>query len=118
MNSNVTGTRWINYKPDKNGYTKPAEIIGINDKDTDHFLMEDKVYTPILKTISTGSVLVNFITETFPVNFFGDSDGNDLIYLSSITMTKAPQVIKSCKFDYETSGRYFFLKNVTLHDQK
>ena len=95
MNSNVTGTRWINYKPDKNGYTKPAEIIGINDKDTDHFLMEDKVYTPILKTISTGSVLVNFITETFPVNFFGDSDGNDLIYLSSITMTKAPQVIKS-----------------------
>ena len=32
MNSNVTGTRWINYKPDKNGYTKPAEIIGINDK--------------------------------------------------------------------------------------
>lgn len=32
-------------------------------------------------------------------------------------MTKEPEVIKSCKFDYQISGRYFFLKNVTLYDQ-
>lgn len=31
--------------------------------------MEDKVYAPILKTINTDDVKINFITETFPVNF-------------------------------------------------
>lgn len=117
INSYVSGIRWIHYKPDSKGYTKPSESSSVNDINTDHFLMEDKVYAPILKTINTDDVKINFITETFPVNFFGDSDGNDLIYLSSITMTKEPEVIKSCKFDYQISGRYFFLKNVTLYDQ-
>lgn len=113
----MSGIRWIHYKPDSKGYTKPSESSSVNDINTDHFLMEDKVYAPILKTINTDDVKINFITETFPVNIFGDSDGNDLIYLSSITMTKEPEVIKSCKFDYQISGRYFFLKNVTLYDQ-
>lgn len=117
IKSYLTGFDWIYYKPDHNGYTKPAESRSINDGDSDHFLMEDKVYTPILKTINAGDIKINFVTETFPVNFFGDSDGDDLIYLSGITMTKEPYIIKSCKFDYQTSGRYFFLKKVILHDQ-
>lgn len=117
VKSYMNGTQWIYYRPDKNGYTKPPESRAIGDRDTDHFLMEDKVYTPIIETISAGDVKINFATETFPVNFFGDSDGNDLIYLSGITMTENANTIKSCKFDYQTSGRYFFLKKATLHDQ-
>lgn len=117
VKSHSSGVQWISYKPDNKGYTKPTESWSINDGETDHFLMEDKVYTPILKTISTGDVEINFITETFPVNFFGDSDENDLIYLSGITMTEYPYTIKSCKFDYQTSGRYFFLKKATLYDR-
>lgn len=117
MNSYVTGIQWTYYKPDKNGYTKPTESRSINDKDTDHFLMEDKVYVPILKTISVEDIKIDFTTETFPVNFFGDSDGNDLIYLSGITMKQDLNILKSCKFDYQTSGRYFFLKKARLYDQ-
>ncbi len=79
--------------------------------------MEDKVYVPILKTISVEDIKIDFTTETFPVNFFGDSDGNDLIYLSGITMKQDLNILKSCKFDYQTSGRYFFLKKARLYDQ-
>lgn len=117
IRSYVSGTSWKNYIPDKDGYTRPTEIRSINDEDTDHFLLEDKVYVPILKTIHAEGVKVDFITETFPINFFGDSDENDLICLSSIKMTKEPHIIKSCKFDYQISGRYFFMKKATLYDR-
>lgn len=111
------GDKRTQYNRPINGQTKPDEIKYFDDGQSEHFLLEDKVYTPILKKISTDDIAIQFTVETFPTNFYGETTGNDLLYLSNVQMTEKSQVIKSCKFDYQTKGKYFFLKKVTLDDQ-
>lgn len=117
IRSYSSGVQWTHYKPDNTGYTKPSESSSINDGDTDHFVLEDKIYTPVLQRIGIDDTEIKFTVGTFPVNFFGEPDGNDLLYLSGITMTTKSGLVKSCAFNYDIKGRYFFLKKATIHDQ-
>lgn len=80
-------------------------------------MLEDKIYTPVLQRIGIDDTEIKFTVGTFPVNFFGEPDGNDLLYLSGITMTTKSGLVKSCAFNYDIKGRYFFLKKATIHDQ-
>lgn len=110
------GHKYTEYRIKVNGTTKPADLKNFNDGKSKHFLLEDKVYTPILKTINVDDISIQFTVETFPTNFYGETTGNDLLYLSNIKMSKGARTIKSCKFDYLTKGKFFFLKKVTLDD--
>lgn len=91
--------------------------ISVGNLENEHFLMTDNLHTPVLKTIRINDIKINFEVGIYPVNFWGDTDGNDLLYLSAITMTDGYKVLRSCSFTYQRKGKYFFLDKVNLSAQ-
>lgn len=91
----------------------PSMIHFANKK---HLLVEDKVYTPILNKITIDDINIDFTIKTLPVNFWGDSEDSNLLYLSDVTMKKSINTIKSYHLDYQVQGKYFFLQKLTANN--
>lgn len=80
----------------------------------DCITIEDRIQTPIIRDIEIDDVHISFDVKVFPTSFY--DGGHDLLYLNKITKS-CGNVQKSVSFNYQQSGKYFFLKRMNLNSQ-
>lgn len=96
------------------GYTSDNDTFGTDDDEAAKIEVKDKVYSPIIKEVRIDNTKLIFGTVA-GVAFF---DANDPTYcISKIAIYRNSDLIKEHTFEYETKGKYIFLKKLNKNGE-
>jgi hypothetical protein len=76
-------------------------------------LIKDKIYTPILNSISIDNIKIDFTYDENVAPFYSDEPNDKSIQLKKITHYANNISLKEAAFTYQSKNRYFFLKSVS-----
>jgi len=75
--------------------------------------MEDKIYIPIIDNITIENTTIKFNTNQTPTGFYKAEEVVDkTTYLTSIVQSCNNVQLKTTNFNYDYSGRYFFISSI------
>jgi len=95
----------------------PNEIaVPIKGEASANIVVEDQIYTPLLKDIIIDNVKIQFIYDENLRSFYTDGSLDNLVQLKKINHYVNDELLKEAKFIYKFKNQYFFLESLSEKD--